>query len=601
MNISSHTRPSPAGRSRALASCSLILALGACPAAYAVTPGVATPGSPPTAGAQIRILQEETKQQLRQSTEEAPKVSVPASTRQKEAAAASDARIHVEAFVVSGVTRFTDEEVTSVLQPFTGRDLDTAGLHEAADALGRRYRQAGWFAARVFVPPQGSSGTVRLDVYEGYLEPGGIEVQNGSSHISTEAVMRILEAHLTSGQPMHRVAFERALLLIEDLPGVTIASTLYPGAAVGTARLRVVVSDQPAFAGNVDFDNFGNKFTGSERIGTTLYFNSPAGVGDQVVARLVTSGSQSGYAYLTYLRPASPNGMRVGASIDAFRYRTDEYVELGKASGEASDLRFFAVYPVIRGRHKNVNARADAFGLRLDDRNDVGVDSSRRIRGLALTVAGDEDEDWVGNGVTTYEFSVTGGRADVRGNDAFRAIDSATARVDGSFARANFTGMRLQHLAGPWSLLGRLSGQAASRNLDGSQKFYLGGAMTVSGYPVGEAGGDRGLDLHVELRRDFKVVWGGLMQAGVFYQQGWLQLHKSTWDGWQGRFPDLENRITLKSAGLALSQNWGAKWVARAHVGWQVGDNPLQDPRTGADSDGRSSPYRAWIQAIRYF
>ena len=51
-----------------------------------------------------------------------------------------------------------------------------------------------------------------------------------------------------------------------------------------------------------------------------LYLNSPTQVGDQAVARWVSSGHGSRYAYLTYLRPVSPTGTRLGASIDHLGY-----------------------------------------------------------------------------------------------------------------------------------------------------------------------------------------------------------------------------------------------------------------------------------------
>lgn len=592
MLLSGHDRHVPAARVRA-SDFALALVL------VATSAFASTPAEVPTAGSRLRVLQQETREQLRSRDEPAPSVTLPSAAPRP--VAAGGTRLHVEAFEVHGVTRFAAGIITAALAPWTGRDLDTAGLHEAAETLTRLYRDAGYFAARAFVPPQGSKGVVRLDVYEGYLEPGGIEVRNEGRLVATESVLAILERHLAFDRPIHRADFERALLLAEDLPGVHVSATLYPGTAVGTARLRVVLTEDAALSGNVDFDNYGNEFTGRERIGTTLYANSPGGVGDQAVARLVTSGRESNYAYLTYLRPVSASGTRVGASLDLFDYSTDAYADLGRARGRATDMRLYATHSLERSRHRNLHVRGDLFLQGLRDRNDVGTDSRRRVSGVTLTLAGDEDQDWIGHGVTTFALSGTAGSADVRGDEAFRALDRSSARVDGSFARANATALRVQRLGGPWSMQGRVSAQLATANLDGSQKFYVGGGTSVSGYPVGEAAGDQGADLHLELRRDFHPPWGGVLVGGVFWQQGWVQQHRRPWDGWQGPLPDQPNRVTLRSAGFTLGQNWGAQWVVRAHVGWQVGDNPLRNPRTGQATDGSTSDYRAWIQAIRYF
>jgi hemolysin activation/secretion protein len=553
------------------------------------------------AGAQIRRYQDETQRRLtpRPRDEALPEALPP--TPAEKARRASDERIHVAAFAVVGVTRFPPEEVAAVLQPFVGQTLDTAGIHAAADALNRHYRDAGYFAAKVFVPPQDVADVVRLDVYEGYLDGRGVEVVNKGERVDTAVVQGILEANIEPGEPMRRASFERALLIAEDLPGITTTSILYPGEHVGTARLRTNVTDVPFFGGNLDVDNFGTDPTGQYRLGATLYLNSPARIGDQVVTRLVTSGSRSNYGYLTYLVPVSPYGTRVGASVDYFDYDADYVTNLGFSDGFASDLRVYVTHPIIRSRHSNLNVRADLSHLRVDDRNDLEVNADRSINSVTLAFHGDDDHEWLGTGLSLFDASITVGNVDVKGNGAYRAIDEATAETDGGFTRFNLSLSRLQQLTEHWSVYARVSGQLASTNLDSSQKFYIGGPISVSGYPVGEAGGDEGLEVLAELRHDFVLPWAGTLMGGVFYQQGWIRNHKDPWDGWQGTNPIIENNFSLKSTGISLTKTLPDAWVIRGLVGWQFGDNPMEDPETGDDSDGSSDDYRAWFQVIRYF
>lgn len=567
--------------------------------------GLVAPAGPACAGAdagtQIRRYQDEMQQRL------APKAAgdiLPGalpSGPAKAAASASDARMHVKAFDVQGVTRFSPEEIAAVLGPYVGKDLDTGAIHAAADAVNALYRKAGYFVAKVFIPPQTVSDTIRLDVYEGYLDETGFEVVNKGQRVDAAVVQRILQANIDAKAPVHGAAFERALLIAEDLPGVTTSSTLYPGEYVGTVRMRTTLSDLPLFTGNVDIDNFGSKPTGQTRLGATLYLNSPGQSGDQAVARLVTSGHRSSYAYLTYLRPVSPYGTRLGASVDYFGYNADFINNLGYSDGHASDLRLYLTHPLIRSRHRNLSLRADLSRLDIDDRNDLQINARRRIDTLSLALHGDNDHSWLGSGLSLFDASITGGRVDVRGNAAYRDIDRATARSDGGFTRFNFSLSRLQQLTSQWSFYARAGGQLASRNLDTSQKFYLGGGTSVSGYPTGEAGGDQGVEIAAELRRDFLAPWGGTLMGGLFYQQGWLKNHKSPWNGWQGSNPIIENHITMRSAGVSLVQTLSGAWVLRGLIGWQLGDNPMRDPLTGVASDGATARYRAWFQAIRYF
>lgn len=565
---------------------------------FAIGPAIAGPD----AGSQIRRFQEETQERLVPRAGDGNAAIPKAPSRTQEAAAAGGAtRIYVKAFAVHGVTRFSADEIATVLSGFVGKELDTAGLHATADALNAHYRKAGYFVAKVFIPPQDVADVVRLDVYEGYLDGKGIEVVNKGQRIDARVVQDILDTHLKTGEPIRTADYERALLIAEDLPGVTTASTLYPGQQVGTARLRTTLSDLPFVSGNVDVDNFGNESTGRERLGATLYLNSPGKVGDMAVARVVTSGPRSNYAYLTYLRPISAHGTRIGASVDYYGYDADYVNNLGYSNGYASDTRLYVTHPIIRSRHNNLNIRADLSQLNIDDRNDLHINARRRINSATIALHGDDDQAWLGRGISMADVSLTAGNVDVLGNVAYRILNQFGPQTDGHYARFNYSLSREQQLPGPWSLYGKIRGQLASGNLDASQKMYLGGPTSVSGYPTGEAGGDEGMEIFGELRRDFIPTWGGTLTAGMFYQQGWLKMHKDPWSGWQGTNNIIENRITMKSAGFSVVQTLTNAWVIRGMIGVQLGENPVRNPVTGLTSDGRSDKYRIWAQAIRYF
>jgi hemolysin activation/secretion protein len=581
--------------------------------ALAVGIAVGAPVAAIDAGAQLGRFQDETQRRMQESR---PKAVLPAElppSPSKAAAAASDKRVYVAGFEVHGVTQFSEDEISAVLQRFTGRPLSTADLHDAANVLMRHYREAGFMLAKVFLPPQTFHETVLLDVEEGYLEPGGIEVVDKGTRVRPEAVQAILDSQLYFDRPLKRHDLERALLLADDLPGTRIGSVIYPGTEVGTARLRSVMSDEPLLSGNVDIDNFNNRQLGQERLGATLYLNSPGGVGDQVVTRLVTSGARSNYAYLTYLRPIGSSGARIGASVDHYRYDATALYDGGNINGWASDLRLYATYPLIRSRYTNLNLRTDLSQFRIVDRNPDNpayapptpnpfAHEERRISLLQMSLGGDETHDALPNGTTFFEATLTGGQVDIRGDANYQSFDASGTpfytsgpQTQGSFARFNYRLQRLQHLHGDWSAYASLTGQLASGNLDASQRFYLGGATSLAGYPVGEASGDQGNEAWIELRHDAAPPWGGSLQAGLFYRQGWLERFKSPWSA------VADNHVTLKTVGLQLTQTIESQWVIRGLVGWQVGPRSPIEASTGSNSDGRDQDFRAWFQVIRYF
>jgi hemolysin activation/secretion protein len=557
------------------------------------------------AGSQLRQFQDETQRRMQEDRSKATsKADLPPSPS-KAAAQASSVQVHVVGFKVHGVKQFSESEVTLILRDYVGRKLSTADIHAAANTLMEHYRKAGYMLSKVFVPPQSFSDIVRLDVEEGSLESNGIEVKNTGTRVKDDIVQSILNQHLYSDRPLKRHDLERALLLADDLPGVQVGSVVYPGTEVGTARLRAVMSDEPLVTGNIDVDNFNNRQLGQERLGTTLYFNSPSGVGDQVVTRLVTSGSRSNYGYLNYLRPVGSSGLRLGGSIDYFTYDASTLYNQGDIKGHANDTRIYMAYPLVRSRHANLNLRTDFSHYQIVDRNPNNpsfvaqlanpfAETKRRLNTLHVSLSGDAKPDFMPGSTTLFDISLIGGKLDIAGDSNYKVYDANGAKTAGGFARLSYDVEHLQHLSGTWSAYGKLSGQLASGNLDSSQRFYLGGATSLAGFPTAEASGDQGSEVHLELRRDVTAPWGGNLQLGVFYGRGWLKRAKNPQSV-------ADNHISLQSVGLQLTQTIDKKWVVRGLIGKQIRSDSDIKLSTGANSDGKSSNYRAWFQVIRYF
>ena len=515
-----------------------------------------------------------------------------------------DADLEVSHFVVFGNAELSQEELSELLTPYSHQTLSPGRLHEAMETLRDAYRERGLFTAQVYLPPQAvENGLVTLHVFEGVLEEGGVLLSDEGVHVRGSVVESILQENLATGEVMRVGEFERTILLADDLPGITTHSVIYPGASPGEARFLLRTQDTARVTGNIDVDNFGNYYTGEERLGATVYFNSPTGSGDQLTFRAVTSGSDSTYAYSEYSMPLSGNGLRLGASADYLTYDLGEELEEFGADGEAYSGSLFAAYPFIRSRHTNLNTRVEYIHLSLDDDNDSGVlEAERTLNIVTASLFGDHDDDYWANGITYFDVSVTGGNVDIDGGDEFEDFDDRNVGTDGSFFKLNFDVSRLQHLVGNWSASGRLAGQAATTNLDSSQKFFIGGPFSVPGYPVGEMSGDFGVNLQADLRYDIRSIpWGGDLQVSTFATAGWIRLYQDTWDGWQGENRIISNNMELYSWGLAATQTWPSGVVLRSSIGRQIGNNDARNPLNGKDTDQSGDDYRAWFQVIYYF
>lgn len=531
------------------------------------------------------------------------KVAPETRVEEKEAIEFDDThKLFVTGFRVIGNEQFSKDSIHQLLDPYIHGYMSTRQIHEAANVLMRYYRERGFFAAKVYVPPHSiHDGVITLHVYEGFLEENGVELVNSEERVKSDILNKLITTSVKPGI-IKQDAYERAILLVNDLPGISSQSVLFPGRQVGGANFLMKIKDEDRYNGNIDYDNFGDYYTGEHRFGTTLYLHSPTRHGEEIAFRYVTTGKDSNFGYLDVSLPVASYETRVGLSTDFLQYNLKHEFEANDARGNAWNGRAYVTYPFIRTRHFNVIGEASYNYTRLTDKDNSGELADRELHVGVLRVSGDHDDDFLANGVTYFNAYLTAGNLDLDGNDSYKLYDETTADTAGGFAKINAELSRLQHLWADLFTYVSLSGQLTHKNLDSSQKMFLGGPYGVGGYPVGEASGDNGALFYADLRYDlYDLPWKGHFQVGTFYTCGWLQIFHDPWDGWQGDNDIIENDVTLQSIGITASQTWSDRMVIRLMLGKQIGDHVTRNPDTGEAHDASDSDYRFWVNTIFYF
>lgn len=489
-------------------------------------------------------------------------------------AAGHGATVRVASVRFTGVTVFAPEELQALVQDAAGRELDLAGLEALATRVSRYYRQQGYTVARAYLPPQQvRDGALEIAVVEGRL--AAVTVQGDAAPLPLAA--------LSEGAVVTDAALERALLLASEVPGVTVRSTLQPGAAVGTTELVVDVAPGERFAGSVEADNHGSRSTGRNRLGATLLVNNPAGAGDLVALRAIASDDGLGYARAGYQLPVGRNGTRIGLAASAMRYAlVDEFASL-EAHGTAHTATLFAAHPLLRSRTANANLQLalDAKRLR-DDVDAVALATERRARSLTAGFSGDRSDGFGRGGAWAWSLSASYGELDIE-TPAARAFDDVTAGTAGGYAKVLLALSRQQVLGPGTSLFASYTGQWANHNLDSSEKLPLGGMGAVRAYPQGESPSDRASLLSVELRHFVSPHW----QVIAFADAATGRANAEPWPG------AITSRRDLYGAGLGLAWAGGPGLNARMYYAHKLGNaTATAEP----DQDGR-----VWLQAAWNF
>lgn len=537
----------------------------------ALTPALAHAQIAPDAGQSIREIE---RPQLQAPTPERLELQVPAVD--ESAPRAEGPSLWVNGFRISGNSAIDEAELQAQLAELPGRELTLGELRGAAQRLSHYYREQGYPLARAYLPAQEvEDGIVEIAILEGRYGELSVDDRVGLNGFA----LTPLDA-LAPDDAVRAAALERSLLLLADTPGVEIEATLRPGASVGASDLVVNVLPGRRFTGLVHLDNHGSRYTGAWRLGGALDLNNPLKIGDQLSLRVLGSEEEQQYFRLGYQLPVGPWATRFGASYSYMKYDLGEDFSDLDATGRARIASVFATQPLVRSRALNLYATLQYDDKRLEDK--IGLFDSRSDKDSSLwivSLTGNSRDGFGGGGLNSFSLSYAAGDLEL-GDPLERAIDRLTARAEGSFERANVSLLRLQSLPGRFSLSARLQGQWSDDNLDSSEKISLGGAYGVRAYPQGEATGDRGVLVSVDLDYALTAGW----QAGVFADYGRVTVNARPWA--PGR-----NHRELSGAGLAL--RWaGYGWRVEASAAWRLDREPRSEP---------DRKPRLWAQAVRYF
>lgn len=453
-----------------------------------------------------------------------------------------------------------------------------AQLKAAVQQVTLYYREQGYVLANAYLPKQEiANGQVRIDIVEGYY--GNITVDNDSQ--IRDGMLRWQLSNVRSGMPITDAQLERNLLLLNDMPGILINSTLSAGSRPGTTDWRIKATPGARVDGVLQADNFGDAYTGEYRGGASLGVNNPLWLGDRLDLRLLSSDKHQRYYRMAYQLPVSPWATRAGVAHSYMNYRLGKDFSELKAHGDATLTSAFLIQPLLRSRTLNVNAQ-----LQFDDkklRDDIDLFDSRSRKHISLWTAGvdlNAQDRLLGGGQSVASLSYGIGNLHIEDPSA-RRWDGRTAKTEGQFSKLSLSALRLQNLGGAFQLYTQLNAQWAPGNLDSSEKFSVGGPYGVRAYAPGSGNGDLGWQATIELRYALAPGW----QLGTFVDQGQARLNRHPWT-------TEKNSIHMSAAGTALT--WGG-------VNHQLGLTAAWPLSTsGPVGDVEKSP-RIWLQAARYF
>jgi len=498
---------------------------------------------------------------------------------------ATELTVVIKSINFKGNSLISSKELNLIVESYLNQSLGFSEIQNIVTKVNDYYRDRGW-VAKAFLPEQAiNDGNLIIEIKEGKF--GGIDFNGDSRRVNKNYISSRILNQVSPGDFVDIKKMDRGVLLADDLPGVKITSSFAPGDSNGEANLILNVTDDSIVDGIVTADNNGSKSTGVARATANFNINSPFKYGDQLTTVLQKTDGND-YVSETYSFPINDNGLRTSLSASHLNYKIiSNSLSALDAHGYSNVFDAQIFYPWLRSKYQNVYMIANFDHKNLYNSASGSVTSDYSVDVVQLHLIGNKYDSVFAGGYSQADVVLSDGYVDLNGSPNKASVQTTTNAMN-QFAKFRFGINREQFIQPSWSLYASLQGQIASTNLDGSEKFYLGGPQGVRAYPVNEGSGSEGALMSLEMRYYFQSN----LTIKPFYDFGWARVNVD--NNFSGA-PSL-NEYSMKGVGLAIQYRSSLGPILDVTYSRRIGNNPNQTA-AGMDQDGTKISDRLWIDA----
>lgn len=447
----------------------------------------------------------------------------------------SSRKVFVKKFRLEGNTLIGDKELMPVVAAAENKELTLDEIRGVADLVTAKYREKGYLIVNAYVPSQrifdgavliknssgyhavSAFGVVVIKVVEGKV--GTISV-TGNTHYSSSFIERYLET-VRMDPSLKEATLEKALLLLNENPSLSVKATLKAGKDSGTTDIIATVSDKYPLSGTVAYDNFGVKSTSKNRLSASLNTGNSITSGDAIKLDGIIGLDEMDPGRLSYGRaeyslPVGDFGTHVGAYYSNTVYSvggTDSLAQLG-LNGTAHVAGLYVAHPILKTVDEALDVRFGGEYISLHDNLLGNAQDKDEIRTLTTGISYELSDRFLGRNFISFGYAR--GLGGFLGGTKSGALNPGPSYsgADDMFNKFNLDAVRIQKLPGYNYLMASGSFQYSPDRLFSAERMQLGGEGSVRGVNPATASGDSGYFTSLEL-----VVSPFYPETPVFHQK----------------------------------------------------------------------------------
>ena len=427
---------------------------------------------------------------------------------------------------VEGSTVYAQHLFNRWQKKIVHKSISLAVVYKFAEKITKKYRDDGYLLSRaIVIPQQIENGEVTIKVVQGYI--GNILVRGPIA--GTKAFIKASGKQLLQSSPLLASDLERYLLLIDDLPGVSVESTLLPSKDEPGASELILSLKHKKYGANGGIDNRGSKFNGPIQFKAGASSNSALGLYEKLgIQGIMTSQPDELFYFSGFGEFAvSTEGTKLSVTTSISKSEPGSTLKVYQVEGDSNTFSLGLSHPFIRSRKENLKGHL-SFTSRNSETDLLGSTLSKdHLRVIDFGISYDFLDRFLGVNLISIRMT--------KGVDMFGATKTGSANLSRSDGHSDFTKLsgdllRLQQLGEGWSLLTSLTWQYAFDRLLSSEEFGLGGAQLVRAYDPSEVTGDQGYGLKFEIQKGIKTNWDYLKsyQPYLYIDHGSVYLKNPT-------------------------------------------------------------------------
>lgn len=456
--------------------------------------------------------------------------------------------VQINRIDISGVHALPFAEIAEPFQPLSGKPTTIEQLAVAIGQATARYQQAGYPLSFVYLPEQSfDQGVVKVVAVEGHISRAEIIGDTGKSG----ALLAQIAQPILESKPLKAEVFTRQTLLMARMLSLKVGAQAAPPTTTDGATPLVLHTKREPVLFNVGAD----LRQGDPKAVASLTLNDPLWGGSQLqLSSLIDDPKEERFVSASFSQWLNAQGTTMRLGVSDFKGHENYWDDTLEDITTQRKAEINVMHPLHLSSTGSTVVGATLFGL--------NYEKHYRLPGAGLEILNEEKVRalqahiiWQRNGkqsqqsldaTFTQGLDIWGAGWETANN---LNLPSTAPNIKFDFSRLSLDyGLRWR-FANQFGLGFGIGGQYSPDNLPTSERVAFGGQRYGHGYRAGEAAGDKGLGVKLELNHHFPRKDGKWLKHWEPYL---MYEHAQTWfntKGWAGQ------ELRSSSIGIRLGDN----------------------------------------------